>query len=51
MARNTTRPAKSTRQRLKAAPKGKAARVRDRKARCKADTKAVDGEPPQWTKA
>ena len=51
MARKTTRRAKATRQRLKAARKGKAARVKDRKARRKADAKAVHGELPQWTKA
>jgi len=59
MARKTTRQAKSkakseaksTRQRLKAARKGKAAKVRDRKARRKADAKAVHGKLPQWTKA
>ena len=51
MARKTTRQAKATRQRLKVARKGKAAQVKDRKARRKADAKAVHGEPPRWTKA
>jgi endonuclease-3 len=59
MPRNTTRnkPArnkttrKTTRRRLKAARKGKAAQVKDTKARVKADAKAAHGALPQWTKA
>jgi endonuclease-3 len=50
MTRKTTRQAKATRQRLQAARKGKAARVKDRGARRKADAKAVHGGLPQWTK-
>jgi len=50
MARKTTRQANATRRRLKAARGGKAAQVKDRKARRKADTKAVHGKLPQWTK-
>jgi endonuclease-3 len=42
---------KTIRQSLKAARKGKAARVKDRKARAKAETKAIHGELPQWTNA
>jgi endonuclease-3 len=49
MARKTTN--KTIKQRLKAARKGKAARVKGRKAQAKADTKAIHGELPQWTKA
>jgi endonuclease-3 len=59
MPRNTTRnkPARNkttrttTRQRLKAARKGKAAQVKDTKARVKADAKAAHGALPHWTKA
>jgi endonuclease III len=36
---------------LKAARKGEAARIKDRKAQIKADRKAVHGELPQWTEA
>jgi endonuclease III len=50
MARKTIRKT-STRQRLQAARKGKAARVKGAKARIKADAKAVHGALPQWTKA
>ncbi|HUD85339.1 MAG TPA: endonuclease III [Xanthobacteraceae bacterium] len=42
---------KTTRQSLKAARKGKAARVKDRKAQAKADVKAGHGDLPQWTTA
>ena len=49
MPRKTTR--KTTRKRLQAARKGKAARVKDVKVRLKADTKAAHGALPQWTKA
>jgi len=45
----TTR--KTAKQSLRAARKGKAARVKDAKARIKADTKAVHGVLPRWTKA
>jgi endonuclease-3 len=53
MARKTTKqPArKSTRQSLKAARKGKAVRVKGRKAVAKADVKAAHGALPQWTAA
>ncbi len=55
MARKTTHKVKTrwktTRQSLKAARKGNAARVKGGKARGKADTKAAHGELPQWTKA
>ena len=44
-------PAGKTRQRLLAARKGKAAKIKPAKARIKADTKAADGTPPQWTPA
>ncbi len=50
MARKTPKQKKSQ-QRLKAARKGKAARLKDRKAQAKADVKAAHGELPQWTKA
>ena len=50
MARKTPKQNKSQ-QRLKAARKGKAARLKGRKAQAKADDKAVHGELPQWTKA
>jgi endonuclease III len=49
MARKTIR--NSVRQRVTAARKGKAARVKDRTAQIKADDKAAHGELPQWTKA
>jgi endonuclease-3 len=42
---------KTTRQSLKAARAGKAARVKDKKARGKADSEAAHGELPQWTSA
>jgi len=42
---------KTTRQSLKAARTGKAARVKGKKARSKADSEAVHGAPAQWTSA
>jgi endonuclease III len=42
---------KTTKQSLKAARKGKAARVKPRQAQAKADVKAAHGELPQWSKA
>jgi endonuclease III len=45
------KPARSIRRRLTAARKGKAARVKDKTARRKADAKAAHGALPQWTKA
>jgi endonuclease III len=42
---------KTTKQSLKAARKGKAARVKGRKAQVKADAKAAHGALPQWTAA
>src|SRR6516225_4435773 len=45
------RTRKAVRQRLAAARKGKAARVKDAKARVGADRKAAHGELPQWTTA
>jgi endonuclease III len=51
MARKTTKQSKSVKARLKAARKGKAAKVKDRKARRVADSKAAHGELPQWTPA
>jgi endonuclease-3 len=54
MARKTTKPSRqkgTVRQRLKAARKGKAARVKPPKARAKADAKAAHGALPQWTSA
>jgi endonuclease III len=42
---------KTTKQSLKAARKGKAARVKPLKAQAKADAKAAHGELPQWSKA
>jgi endonuclease III len=42
---------KQTVKRLKAAKKGKAAKVKDLRAQAKADAKAVHGELPQWTPA
>src|ERR1700722_9220829 len=50
MARKTPKQKKSQ-QRLKAARKGQAARLKGRKAQAKADAKAVHGELPQWTHA
>ena len=50
MARKTPKPKKSQ-QRLKAARKGKAARLKGRKAQAKADVKTAHGELPQWSKA
>ncbi len=49
MARNTTR--KTIRQRLDAARKGRAARLKSGRAQAKADAEAGHGELPQWTKA
>ena len=40
---------KTTKQSLKAARKGTAARIKDRKAQTKADAKASHGALPQWT--
>jgi endonuclease-3 len=51
MARKTTRQSKTAKLRIKAARKGKAARVKPRKARTKADAEAAHGELPQWTPA
>ena len=51
MARKTTKQNKTTKQRLKAACKGKVARVKAPKARAKADAKASHGKLPQWTAA
>ena len=54
MARKTTKPSRQSKtvsRRLKAAPKGKAARVKPPKARAKADAKAAHGALPQWTSA
>ncbi len=53
MPRKTTRKTtrKTRKQRLRAARKGNAARVKGAKARIKADTKAAHGALPQWTKA
>jgi endonuclease III len=55
MRKHTTRlkprPRKIVRQRLAAARKGKAAQVKDAKARVGADRKAAHGELPQWTTA
>jgi endonuclease III len=42
---------KTTRQSLKAARQGQAARVKGRKAQTRADAEAVHGELPQWTNA
>ena len=44
-------PAVKTRQRLQAARKSNAAKVKPAKARIKADTKAAHGALPQWTSA
>ena len=53
MARKTVKKKSkpSTRQRLKAASKGKAARLKPAKARRKADAEAAAAELPQWTPA
>jgi endonuclease III len=55
MRKHTTRlkprPRKIVRQRLAAAREGKAAQVKDAKARVGADRKAAHGELPQWTTA
>jgi endonuclease III len=59
MARKTPKPRSKARpeqskkrtQRLQAARKGKAARVKAPKARAKADAKAAHGALPQWTEA
>jgi endonuclease-3 len=51
MPRKTPKQKKSTRQSLKAARKGKAARLKDRTAQVKADAKAAHGELPQWANA
>jgi endonuclease-3 len=55
MPKHTTRPKprlrKTVRQRLAAARKGKAARLKDEKARLDADRKAAHGGLPQWTTA
>src|SRR5215470_5733154 len=55
MRKHTSRPKPRTRkivrQRLAAARKGKAARVKDAKARVGADRQAAHGELPQWTTA
>jgi endonuclease III len=45
------KPGQKTAQRLRAAKKGKSARVKPRTARAKADTKAAHGALPQWTAA
>src|SRR6202030_4459467 len=50
MARKTPKQ-KTSQQRLKAARKGNAARLKGRKAQAKADAKAAHGELPQWTEA
>jgi endonuclease III len=50
MARKTTQR-KTVQQSLKAARKGKAARVKNTKAQVKADQEAAHGELPQWSKA
>ena len=42
---------KQTVKRLKAAKKGKAAKIKDLRAQAKADAKAAQGELPQWTPA
>jgi endonuclease-3 len=53
MARKTTgkTTGKTIKQSLKAARQGQAARLKDRKARRKADAEAAHGELPQWTSA
>ncbi len=50
-SRASKKPTKSTRQRVKAARAGKAARLKDKKAQAKADAKAPHGALPQWTTA
>ena len=50
MARKTTQR-KTVQQSLKAARKGRAARVKNPKAQAKADNEAAHGELPQWTAA
>jgi endonuclease-3 len=50
MARKTTQR-KTVQQSLKAARKGRAARVKNPKAQVKADNEAAHGELPQWTAA
>jgi endonuclease III len=50
MARETSQR-KTTQQSLKAARKGKVARVKSGKAQAKADKEAAHGELPQWTNA
>ena len=50
MARKTTQR-KTVQQSLKAAHKGRAARVKNTKAQIKADQEAAHGELPQWTAA
>ena len=42
---------KTTKQSVKAARKGSAAKLKSRKAQVKADVKAADGDLPQWTPA
>src|ERR1700752_2188812 len=55
MRKHTSRPKllprKSVQQRITAARKGKAARLKDLKARLAGDRKAAHGELPQWTTA
>jgi len=51
MARKTTKPGTLAGKRLKAARKGKAARVKPPRARARADAKAAHGALPQWTPA
>src|SRR5579862_1549808 len=51
MGRKQTSRKPSTQQRLKAARRGKAARLKPGKARRKADVKALHAALPQWTKA
>jgi endonuclease-3 len=49
MARKKSK--QTTKPRLKAARRGKAARLKSAKAQAKADTEAAHGELPQWTEA
>ncbi len=51
MGRKTTRRQTATKPRLQAARKGKAAKLKPRKAQSKADSKAAHGGLPQWTTA
>jgi endonuclease III len=51
ITRPKLRPRKTVRQRLAAARRGEAARLKDEKAQLGADRKAADGELPQWTTA